>query len=118
MKFLLDLLSCYGCSAKHVAAPPRVEEPGVTALPCSKKGKLARRSLVVATVPWRPSLCTISEDDVIKVEKPEGSAKLCNKPKGGDIRSKANLVHSRLFCSYQAPYETSVHTFLPVGLLF
>ncbi|KAF5943688.1 hypothetical protein HYC85_017765 [Camellia sinensis] len=114
MKFLLDLLSCYGCSAKHVVAPPRVEEPGVTALPCSKKGKLARRSLVVATVPWRPSLCTISEDDVIKVEKPEGSAKLCNKPKGGDIRSKANLVHS----SYQAPYETSVHTFLPVGLLF
>ncbi|KAA8519941.1 hypothetical protein F0562_014149 [Nyssa sinensis] len=91
-----------------------------------RRGKLAGRSLVPAAH-WRPSLCTISEDDVVKIEISQGFAKPHNKVTE-NFGSKANFQFSRhrselghqipYQASHQTPYRASTPTFSPGTFMF
>ncbi|KAM7525185.1 hypothetical protein LguiA_015087 [Lonicera macranthoides] len=74
MKFLIKLVSCCGPIGRSLVGPSAKKAGSFMQLSysggkCNRGGKLSGRN-AKPPAQWRPSLCTISEDDdVIKVGK-------------------------------------------------
>ncbi|KAA8515442.1 hypothetical protein F0562_018947 [Nyssa sinensis] len=120
MRFLLNFVSCCGAVPYgHVVAPPTVpplaKKPS-SLVPASCEGNKHRRRV---KLDGRPSLRTISEDDVVNVEKAKGSARPRNK-KIGNFESTANSQYSRNTSEiwYQSLYQASIPTFSPAPFVF
>lgn len=87
MRFLLNLVSCFGPVAPVVTTPTTWTAGEVCSLEqmsCNGKkcyrgsGKVGGRK-AAPPAQWRPSLFTITEDDAVNVEKTENTVRPWNK---------------------------------------
>ncbi|XP_059660988.1 uncharacterized protein LOC132307284 [Cornus florida] len=129
MRFLSDLICCFCIDPAHKlllppSTPPRTAETlSLVPMSCGenkqhgRRGKLGGRNLAPAAQ-WRPSLCTISEDDVVKVvvaEKEKSSTARPRNKVNEKLGSKTNLQY---YYRHQIHYEPSIPTFSPGAFIF
>ncbi|KAK9265982.1 hypothetical protein L1049_000054 [Liquidambar formosana] len=127
MKFLLEFVSCCGSnyssrpSEAPTSPPARVEETRSLVPPRRyrrrKRGRLgASGSVSAAAAEWRPSLCAISEDNVVmeKEGRTVGSERTVKRK--AQVRVQVRSHSDEEF--RQTPFPMVVPAFSPTPFLF
>ncbi|CAK9142634.1 unnamed protein product [Ilex paraguariensis] len=122
MRFFIDLVFCCFYAGTQ-AMTPILEANNVMPIACSgnrhyRHTKLVDKKSVVAER-WRPSLCTISEDGVVKSGKAVGATRPGN-TQMGNFKPRSNSQG----CAYRSEiragdsFQKSIPTFSPAAFLF
>ncbi|KAL5736131.1 hypothetical protein ACOSP7_030601 [Xanthoceras sorbifolium] len=103
MKFLLELVSCCGCGCQEsgggvetkVPPEPRTEETRslVASVRRSYRRKGRGRSGGVASgsAEWKPSLCVISEENVVMEKDKSETERVAKRKSGGSHKDRARV---------------------------